>query len=421
MISPIKAAFAVTVLLFAQVACDTTNLSIDGPNDEPEPVFRRLHPIRGEKEVTTSEMTITLTPAGGIQGSSWRYDPLDRTRKIEPIVLAGLLLATDEAGARANAVGPLPFRNRFTFTQSLVDSSGYYIVTPDSMDTNISNWPDSTGAPTHSDGRPKMFGDVMAWASFEPVVGEGATEASVEGVRVGMSAYLVDEFRMTNMVFIRYDLTNVSDHVIHNMYAAYGGDTDVDIVAQTGHSDCWAGYWQNQTGYDLERHLTFTYNSPDPALPEYPDECYGFVAGFSILASSSPGNIGSHKLAHRIWRRHGSQVYPDFSSVQMTTAEIILWAIQGYSYTGEPMVDPTTRNESKFAFTGDPVTQTGWVDERTDIRSMQSLQPFDFVPGETKSFTVVWIFAKGENLEHGLTQLKAYHDIVMSRPDVWDY
>ena len=85
------------------------------------------------------------------------------------------------------------------------------------------------------------------------------------------------------------------------------------------------------------------------------------------------------------------------------------------------MIDPTTSATSMFAFTGDPTEQTGWIGTHDDVRSLISLEPFSLAPGERKFFTVVWIFAEGENLSHGLGKLRAYHDVIESRRDVWDY
>jgi hypothetical protein len=86
------------------------------------------------------------------------------------------------------------------------------------------------------------------------------------------------------------------------------------------------------------------------------------------------------------------------------------------------MVDPTTGTPTKFAFTGDPISGSGWLDEdRRDIRSMQSIAPFDLAPGDVRSLTVVWLVATGQDLEDGLSLFREQFDYIMSRRDAWDF
>ena len=136
---------------------------------------------------------------------------------------------------------------------------------------------------------------------------------------------------------------------------------------------------------------------------------------------SSTGGLGEHKMAHRIIREHSDKAFPEFHLGAISTPTRLLFALQGLSPFGDPMVDPTTGNPTKFAFTGDPVSKSGWIDDRTDVRSLQSIAPFDLAPSEVRSLTVVWLIAKGKNLKNGLELFRAQYDLIMSRREMWDF
>lgn len=110
---------------------------------------------------------------------------------------------------------------------------------------------------------------------------------------------------------------------------------------------------------------------------------------------NNPNAIGSDILASRIWRRDANTTQnPDFSEDRMTSPEMVQFALHGRSVLGDPMFNPVTGKQTNFAFTGDPVTGTGWLEERHDGRSMISLQPITLSPGERASFTVVYFWLR---------------------------
>ena len=82
-------------------------------------------------------------------------------------------------------------------------------------------------------------------------------------------------------------------------------------------------------------------------------------------------------------------------------------ALKGLSTVGNPMIDPTTGLETEYAFTGDPIAGTGWLDSLKENRSLLSLKPFTILTGETKSLTMAWIIVAETNLEAGLSELKS--------------
>ena len=85
------------------------------------------------------------------------------------------------------------------------------------------------------------------------------------------------------------------------------------------------------------------------------------------------------------------------------------------------MINPVTGTETLFAFTGDPVAGTGWLDVRVDVRSMITSGPFSLEPEETKTVTVVWEANNGTDLQDALQKLKSKIDQIRSEPGLWRF
>src|SRR5690606_26581214 len=72
-----------------------------------------------------------------------------------------------------------------------------------------------------------------------------------------------------------------------------------------------------------------------------------------------------------------------------------------------PTVNPETGEVTTFAVSGDPVTQTGWVDESAaDRRFMMSAGPFTMAPGDTQEVVAAVIVAQGADPLNSIIALK---------------
>lgn len=74
------------------------------------------------------------------------------------------------------------------------------------------------------------------------------------------------------------------------------------------------------------------------------------------------------------------------------------------SETGNPMDDPITGQATSYAFTGDPVAETGWpdVDTGTDTLLFLSSGPFSIAPGTHKMLTVLVTMEAAPSLSEAL-------------------
>jgi hypothetical protein len=68
-----------------------------------------------------------------------------------------------------------------------------------------------------------------------------------------------------------------------------------------------------------------------------------------------------------------------------------------YGVSGDPFINPKTNKPTKFAFSGNPVTGTGWIDGIAippgDRREGMASGPFNLAPGDTQQVVVAEIFA----------------------------
>jgi len=84
------------------------------------------------------------------------------------------------------------------------------------------------------------------------------------------------------------------------------------------------------------------------------------------------------------------------------------------------MINPITGNETKFAFNGNPITQTGWIDESLDVRSLLNTNEFSLYPKSTIYLTVVITIAGGNNLENAIINLKNKIDNIRLTTELWE-
>lgn len=120
--------------------------------------------------------------------------------------------------------------------------------------------------------------------------------------------------------------------------------------------------------------------------------------------------------------RKNNYLNPEFGERDFDTPEQVLFALKGLSNHGAPMINPITGDETKFAFTGDPITQQGWLDSiAIDVRSLLSTAPFTLTAGEKKTVTIVWVVESGQDLAHALTNLKGKIDDIRNKEYLWHF
>jgi hypothetical protein len=336
---------------------------------------------------------VKINHRGVISDGFWYKNGIKQTGII---CLAGLWIGMEKDGvAKGNIVSTKSLKSsNFTSQYGNRNIGVYYLDV--SNNYGGENWPTEYGAPTDNLGQPKVYGDAMCWTSLQSdsvFSGYSFLDNPINGLRVTESVYGYKRDDLKDVIFIRYGITNTSSENWNNVYAGFYSDTDLNDALS------------NKTGYDSARSISYTYY----------EDCK-YVTGFTFL--ETPQNTGV--LSHRIMRKN-NYLNPEFGEYSFNSAEQIIYALNGLSNLGEPMINPITGNQTKFAFTGDPVSKTGWLDTSVDVRSLLSTKPFSLGVGETTWFTIVWVFSEDSDFTSSLAKFKSKFDEIRKNVSLWQF
>ncbi|MGE5498405.1 MAG: hypothetical protein ACM3Q2_10060 [Syntrophothermus sp.] len=319
---------------------------------------------------------------------------------------AGLWLGTDNPTPKVNLVSYSKSTDRTNFTHYLdTIRAGLYYVTPAKAEYVPSIPLVRLGFPVYPNGKVKIYGDEMYWTALQgkTIPGNNLFSSPIYFVNVNQTVFAYNRFDLRNVIFIRYDIKNVSGADINNLYAGYWSDTDVEPMASG-----------NSTGYDSERAFTYTYSK---AKIFSPDSC--IIAGFTFAESPAAGMKYPHGVSsHRIMRKN-NYINPEFGEVNFGARQAV-YALKGLSNDGKPMTNPVTEELTNYAFTGDPVTGTGWTDASADSRNLLNSGPFTLRNDETKTLVVIWICSAYGSLKANLSAVRDQLDQIRNEPSLWN-
>ena len=391
--------FFLTITLMALAGCDSA-----GSSDE-----LRLPPAASAVEIDVNNYVVTLDTTGALSNGRWESPD----GSAGALFTAGLWMASESGdGVDASVIwsGANPTSNYTSNWDG--DRRGVYYVRPSDVDDAgpNSDWPREHGAPVDADGRPRVYGDAMAWSALTGHRGHLEPEmmAPLTDVTIRQAVYGYEDAALRDVLFVQYVLANQSQRMISDLHIGFYADTDLSVL------DC-QHVGRNRTGYDVERGLSYTY--PEEALDAGERACGVVVTGFAFL--ELPEGSGG-LLGHRIMRKN-SVLNPDFGEESVQEPGQFLFALKGLSNSGLPMEDPSTGTTTRFAFSGNPISGTGWLDEGGDARSLLSVQPISLEPGASSRTTLVLLTARGDSLARALAALGEKLDAVRAAEAYWRF
>ncbi|MFA6469737.1 MAG: T9SS type A sorting domain-containing protein [Bacteroidota bacterium] len=310
----------------------------------------------------------------------------------------------------------------------------YKVHRKDSLGGNpdYDNWPVHLGAPyTEVNGtpgyqpgsdKPFLWGDQVMWVVYNdgnPAkhIGVGATNPM--GIEIQTTYFGFDQSGpLGNTMFMRWKIINKSDADYDSVFFSQWSDTDMGDAND------------DMAACDTIRKLTYTYNgdNDDGSSAGYgakpPADGFVFFQGPKVAGSSGdtalfeglkiPGYRNLSAASHAAYFGGGIWNDPSLGS--------ILFAEQAYNYqrgligsTGQPFINPQTNQPSHFVFPGDPVTGTGWTQDKSainpgDVRAMISSGPFTLAKGDTQEIVGGFVIAQGNNRLESITKLREYVD-----------
>lgn len=386
--------------LLLSARCDSTNL------------LQHDHALTPSSQafLTVNDLEVRLDSSGAIRGVFWPEATLRNFLSDAGLWLAGMQDGEMKSMVRA-------------FSQSNYSAHdgdqrlGVFTLTPDSLrDVRITNWPIAYGAPVRENGQPFLFGDMMLWTALLPEKNpripydpETLYASPLTGLHISQAIYGYQNAALRNVIFVRYEIINHSGPDLSDLHVGFYADVDLTVFG------CYT-LLSNATGYDVERALSYTY--PYEATGDQALECPTSVLGLAFLespiASEPPHTTSSHTISRK-------NIEVDFSEATLKTPQDIYFRLKGLSSTGAPMIDPTTGLPTPYAFTGDPVGQTGWLDVPLEVRSLIGAGPFSLGRGQKKVLTVALVAAQGMILSEALAHLRQQVDMTISQPDKWRF
>ncbi len=212
--------------------------------------------------------------------------------------------------------------------------------------------------------------------------------------------YLQNDENIPYALFFKYQIKNAGTSDITDTYLGFWMDIDLE--------DYSPGF--NAVGYDTLREISYTYT---------PGRTH-CVAGYTFVNGIEIDGIDFRASSHRIMLKNEDD--QNYKELTLNSPERLYWTLQGLSNFGQAMIDPTTGMESKFAFTGDPVNKTGWLDNQygRDVRSLISIGPFNLGVGESQTVCICYTMAFGDDLKEALTNLKQQIWYYKIRSAYWD-
>ncbi len=246
-------------------------------------------------------------------------------------------------------------------------------------------------------------------------------------LHVTMWAYQSEPL-FNNSLFRKYKLINKSQNEFKDMFISQWNDPDLGNAGD------------DYVGTDTLRNMIYVYNSTDY------DYDYGSAipsAGFQLLQGPIvAGNAGEDRNKNGVDDASDFAIYdnslkgPGYINLPMTSSYHpekanmpsgfrAYEAIQWYQYFqgingnyGVPYIDPNTNMETIFPLSGDPVTQTGWVDGQVfpagDRRMGFSSGPFNLAAGDTQEVLVAALAEVGSDRLESISLLRYYADEIQN-------
>lgn len=245
--------------------------------------------------------------------------------------------------------------------------------------SDYTNWPTAQGAPVDGLGHPAIRGDQLLWSVFNDANQATHTilggETEPVGVEIQQMVWASDDPGQENVIFVQYTIFNRSSNVVDSCFVTFWMDPDLG----------WAE--DDLVGCDSADNIIFCYNGDND------DGQYGTTPpaiGVRMIRGPLLPSTGDTAIFDRSTVPDHKNL--DFFSVAAypTGADpadsLESWNVmRGLDVSGAAIINPISTQPSRFEFTGDPVSATGWLDSSPADRAIiATAGPFTFNPGDSQ-------------------------------------
>ncbi len=297
----------------------------------------------------------------------------------------------------------------------------YLITRGNTTDPDYLNWPVNQGAYVTSGGTPFFLGTQTMFYSYTDAYPHSSGSTSLASLKavILQTNWCYTNVNLRDAQFIEFRVINRSSTPWVDTYLAFWTDDDLGDATD------------DAIGCDTLRNLGYTYNTDDndPQYGTAPPAVGTKLLRSPIIATGNNNDTvkyynppGSQNLVVKIgYKFVGMNIFNTYNNGgnpppgdPQTNTETYRF-LSGYWRTGESWINPTNNQTTKKAYSGDPVTGTGWIMAGgSDRRFAQSFGPFNMQPGDTQSIIVAQVIAKGSSNLNSITELRSLSDYVQS-------
>jgi Secretion system C-terminal sorting domain len=304
----------------------------------------------------------------------------------------------------------------------------YMAAVGETPDTNpdVGKWPADLGAPVDSSGQPRILGDQTAWTLFNGADttltpnffwNRKLSPRALLPVEVHETAFehfgeFADTTVWANSVFFEWSIYNKGLDPLDSVYLTMWTDLDfvdayydfpaVDTASQTAY--CW--YGKDSTFASTGYTLLF-----GPSIQSQNDTAVFFGkkrAGYRNLP------LGS------FWAIEDDS-YPDSSLYGPPYSLGTAWnVVRGFMQNGNPMIDSTTHQPTKFPYSGDPITHTGslWPLPYTGGGAgfAMTIGPFSMAAGDSQWIMIAVLPSEKKNGVDAINRMRTNARYLRSLP-----
>jgi hypothetical protein len=232
------------------------------------------------------------------------------------------------------------------------------------------DWPTDLGAPVDEDGNPRLFADQTVWGVFNNLDSTAISDwwrkrMPTPGlpivVQQAVYAHRVSGLGITdllgNVAFVEWTIINCAESPIESSYVGLWADIDFNNTPD------------NVPAVDTLDQLGYCWQSRDDSY-FFPPRAVGFV----WLYGPSVPSPGSHALFRGRQRQNFKNLrlssfwgirdegYPDSSFFGPINSIDQAWNVaRGFDKAAHPILDSVTHQITKFPYSGNPATGSGWV------------------------------------------------------------
>lgn len=296
----------------------------------------------------------------------------------------------------------------------------YRIDRGDTLSSDYLNWPINQGAYTNFMGKPFFLGTQTMFYSYTDAYpeahGNNAGSTAPLKVQIQQTNWSYTNVGLRDVCFTEFRIINRNNQPWVNAYMTVWTDDDL------------GGATDDAIGVDTIRYLQYTFN-----FTNY-DNVYGInppAVGYKYLRGPITPSIGdtaryfnppgsnnliikpNHKISNASSFNSFYSGHPQFGDPSHYRETY--FNLQGLCRDRSNWRDPITNLPSKFPYSGDPVSGTGWLEVNSgDRRTMFSVGPVNIPPNDTQSIIVAQVIARGSSNLNSITKLRELSDHVQS-------